>query len=205
MKSLSWLLCAAVQAAAIVQPIAATHFTPRDYDNYDYYALHIRATHSPHTIAKRLGLEYIEPIGKLADHHLFRIRKRDEDVVETQLQKLRLRKRDELSAEEAELTRAVRFSQKQKLKRLEKRFPPKRQEPEPEGEQETGTNAEDGSTSHGSTKKPVDASDGKNFFTTIVNTLDLKDPIFKDQWHLVSWTMEATSFEEFQLLTGMLG
>ncbi|KAF3938518.1 Kexin [Dactylella cylindrospora] len=184
MKSLTWLLYLASHASILVNPTQA-HFTPRDYENYDYYALHIRSVASPHAIAKRLGLEYVEPIGKLEDHHLYRIAKRDEDVVETQLQRLRLRKRHELSAEEAELTHAIRFSQKQKLKKLVKRgVPPPRNLPR----QDTIHNAEsETDLDHPESPKiTVDIEGGEKttLFETIVDTLGINDPIFKDQWHL---------------------
>ncbi|KAK6505415.1 pheromone processing endoprotease [Arthrobotrys musiformis] len=191
MKSLPWMLYVAAQASTLVHPTLA-HFTPRDYDAYDYYALHLRSTSSPHDIAKRLGLEYVEPIGKLDDHHLFRIRKRDEDVVEVQLQRLRLRKRDDLSAEEADLTRAVRYSEKQKLKRLVKRIPPKY---DPRDSHEEGSGS--GSAAEnvgGASENKFDANDPsgvKGLFTTLVDTLKINDPIFKDQWHLIN-TREIT-------------
>ncbi|EWC45187.1 hypothetical protein DRE_06075 [Drechslerella stenobrocha 248] len=181
MKSLPWLFFVASQASTLIHP-ALAHFTPRDYDNYDYYALHLRSTSSPHDIAKRLGLEYIEPIGKLVDHHLFRIRKRDEDVVDVQLQRLRLRKRDELSAAEAELTQAVRFSQKQKLKRLVKRIPPPPLKRSPhDGDEDHGAAPEKAKPKFGD---DLDPAAKQGLFKTLVDTLDINDPIFKDQWHL---------------------
>ncbi|KAK6336506.1 pheromone processing endoprotease [Orbilia brochopaga] len=188
MRPLPWLLLAATQASTLINPTLA-HFTPRDYDNYDYYALHIRSTSSPHNIARHLGLEYVEPIGKLADHHLFRIRKRDEDVVETHLQRLRLRKRDQLSAAEAELTRAVRFSQKQKLKRLVKRIPPPPLPRSPDSDSPDTTDADEPKPAKFSTT--TDPAAKQNFFNSLVSTLEINDPIFKDQWHLVN-TRELT-------------
>ncbi|EPS44652.1 hypothetical protein H072_1351 [Dactylellina haptotyla CBS 200.50] len=196
MKSLAWLLA----AAALVHPTLA-HFTPRDYDHYDYYALHLRSTSSPQSIAKRLGLEYIEPLGQLEDHHLFRIRKRDEDVVETQLQRLRLRKRDELSAAEAELTQAIRFSEKQKLKRLTKRIPPeyKPRSPDEGSSSATGTDT----SKFGAVN---DESSAQSFFKTLISKLEINDPIFKDQWHLFNTREIGHDVNVGQLwLDGVLG
>ncbi|KAF3920916.1 Kexin [Orbilia brochopaga] len=194
MRPLPYLLLAATQASTLITPSLA-HFTPRDYDNYDYYALHLRSTSSPHNIARHLGLEYVEPIGKLADHHLFRIRKRDEDVVEAHLQRLRLRKRDELSAAEAELTRAVRFSQKQKLKRLAKRIPPRLRPRSPDGHEGDHEGAakvdEPADPAPAKFSSTTDPAAKQNFFNSLVSTLEINDPIFKDQWHLVN-TRELT-------------
>ncbi|KAF3919674.1 Kexin [Dactylellina cionopaga] len=183
MKSLPWLLYIAAQTTYLIHPALAAHFTPRDYENYDYYALHTRSTFSPHTIGKRLGLEYVEPIGQLEDHHLFRIRKRDEDVVESHLQRLRLRKRDELSTADAELMHAIKFSQKQKLKKLVKRIPPSY----PPRSPAESVARDDGDTPPDNKFDKIhDASGAEGLFKSLVETLEINDPIFKDQWHLLN-------------------
>jgi kexin len=140
---------------------------PRDYESRDYYALHLTRDVSPEHVARQLGLVHEGPIGELDDHHLFSTPTSKDDVVSAHLEDLRRRKRAKRSSE-WDLSDAVLLAEKQKLKKLVKRIPPSRRQGPPPAI-EAGT-----SDSPGTVK-----------LESIVKALDIKDPIFNLQWHLV--------------------
>lgn len=148
----------------------------RQFDTHDYYALHLKPSTSPSQVAVYLGLEYEGPLGELQDHHVFfRRRDDDDDVVKNTLQTFHRtrRKRDDHDGEH--ILDRVLFSQKQRpRRRLFKRgvmpLPEGRhddllapRQPMPQG-------------------VPVDSSIAQQ--REIARSLDIRDPIFPEQWHL---------------------
>src|ERR1043166_8218073 len=47
----------------------------RDYDAYDYYAVHLDPQTSPESLASYLGIEYDGQLSIIDDHHVFRAEK----------------------------------------------------------------------------------------------------------------------------------
>lgn len=104
-------------------------------------------------------------MGELADHHLFSGPRGDSDVVADQLE-LRKKKRDFASRQADD---AVLFFEKQRLKRLEKRSIPPRQE------------AKGDSMAAGRAIAPADAT---LYQKKVMEAMSISDPIFHEQWHL---------------------
>lgn len=148
---------------------------PRDYGTRDYYALHLMPDVSPTDIAQQLGLEHEGLIGELDDHHLFSTPCGGDDIVSVQLERnRRLRKRslESGAAVKRGISDSILFAEKQKLKKLVKRtIPSKRQELS--------------ATTRQSREKDDQFSDDIRI-EDVVKALDIKDPIFLEQWHLVS-------------------
>ncbi|UNI23027.1 Kexin [Purpureocillium takamizusanense] len=139
---------------------------PRDYDENDYYVLHIDPNTPVASVADRLGLEHEGQLGELVDHHVFRSAKADDDVVRREIQHSRRRKRDVAGRDVLD---GVLLSQKQALrKRLEKRVIPPAPPGLPVSPRAFGT--------------PVAAAVQQQ--SSLMKTLDISDPIFTDQWHL---------------------
>jgi len=148
----------------------------KDFSKHDYYAVHLSPNTSPETFAQGFGVEYVEPLGMLEDHYIFKTPiNKGIDVVQTHLE--RLRKRD-MSIQERELHNSVLFFDKQKLKKLHKRVIPPR-------------NLRDDVLEDGGRPSSTRPAIGvhpvpPNYRQSIMKTLDIVDPIFKDQWHLVN-------------------
>jgi len=136
--------------------------TPRNYDTRDYYALHLRPSISPSSIAQHLELQYEGQLGALDDHHIFSTSKGGKDIVEESIQELRRRRRRKRDvAPESHILDGVLLNQKQEArKRLVKR-----------------------------NVLPVRAS-AQNLNEAITEraqvakSLNIADPIFNDQWHI---------------------
>lgn len=148
--------------------ISISNTPARDYDTRDYYVLHLESTTSPSQIAHRLVFRHEGQLGKLKDHHIFSTDKHEDDIVHIALKERRLKKRVLL---DTDILDTVKFAQKQKLKaRLQKRdivpYPP-----------------------HGhqileAREQPVAELVTKQ--SQISAALDIKDPIFNEQWHLLN-------------------
>ncbi|QSZ29360.1 hypothetical protein DSL72_003874 [Monilinia vaccinii-corymbosi] len=141
---------------------AAVHLRPRNYDTHDYYVLHLDSTADPVQVAGRLGLSHDGQLGELEDHHIFSSHKQEEDVVRTALKERKRRKR---SLGDFDILDVVKYAQKQKLKpKMEKRglmrSTPEFDQPE------------------------APAVAGLARQKAVQKALGIKDPIFKDQWHL---------------------
>jgi len=141
---------------------AASNLLPRNFDANDYYVLHLDAQTSPNEVARSLGLFHEGPLGELADHHVFVARKAEHDIVKRELVERRRRKRD---LGERHVLDGVLFSQKQKLREPWKKrtLPPRFGPAGPRGE-------------------AVAAAVQKQ--AHVATTLQILDPIFKEQWHL---------------------
>lgn len=135
----------------------------RDYTTQDYYVLHLESTAVPAELAARLGLEHHGQLGELKNHHIFASQKHNDDLVRTALKARRRRRR---ALGDRDILDTIKSAQKQKLKpRLEKRgliIPP-------------------ASPLHLQARADEAAIARQELVAT---TLDIKDPIFKEQWHL---------------------
>ncbi|KAL1996641.1 hypothetical protein VTN49DRAFT_7506 [Thermomyces lanuginosus] len=146
----------------------------RTYDTHDFFALHLDDATSPEQVAKVLGARHEGPIGNLPNHHKFSVpRERSgeaDDLLETLRVRRRLRRRG--GAEASQLERradgmdGVLWSQKlEQRQRLVKRSVLPRE-----------LSADSGLDARGNSAVVVR--------DRIASDLSIKDPIFKDQWHL---------------------
>lgn len=138
---------------------------PRDYDNNDYYVLHIDPSTPAQHVAARLGLEHEGQLSELTDHHIFRAPKVEHDVVKREIQERRRRKRD-LGGHDV-LDNVLLSTKQEARMHLEKRVIPPR--------------AREALVSR-AVGEPVAAAVQKQ--SQLMKTLDIADPIFADQWHL---------------------
>lgn len=145
---------------------AASNLRPRNYDKREYYAVQLTPGADHELVAQHLGLEYDGPLGELDDHHLFSGELRQEDVV-NDYRKRTVCKRDPGSFDARNV---IVFAEKQKTKKLHKRIPPRdRRGPAPAPQ----------------TVDPEFEKAAKLEQQQLMKTLDIRDPIFADQWHLV--------------------
>jgi len=89
---------------------------PRNYDTYDYYALHLDPSTPPEQIAVHLGLELEGQLGELQDHYLLRSPHHNYNIVQEILEDHRTRKRRRDGSYQNGLLDGVLLHQKQKLK-----------------------------------------------------------------------------------------
>lgn len=133
----------------------------RNHETHDYFALHLDPSASPYEVARSIGAQLHGPIGELPDHYTFSAPKKQGSRVEEHIQLLRRRrKRDVNSA-------GVLWHQKQSIRpRLVKRTTPRQEGGEfpPEG--------------------PVPDEAAVKALDVIASSLEIEDPIFKEQWHL---------------------
>jgi kexin len=158
----------------LVWSAAASIIQPRDHDTRDYYAVHLDSSVQPRTFAESLGLVYEGRLGELKDHHLFSGSVGDEDVIGEAREDLRrMRKRG--VTQTRHILDSVGFSQKQKLKpRMQKRtFPPSL---DVSHSLERSGPPAGGNADSGALEKQAE----------IIETFDIKDPIFNEQWHLIN-------------------
>jgi kexin len=139
----------------------------RNFESHDYFALHLDAFASPGEVARSIGAQLEGPIGQLPDHYTFSAPKVRSDLVENELHKLRKRRRKRGIQDSAR----VLWYQKQRLRpRLVKRIPPPpypRQGPPP---------------AKALQPDPI----AVQVLEQIASTLDIHDPIFRDQWHILN-------------------
>lgn len=146
---------------------AATRVLPRNYNANDYYVLHLERDASPDDVARHLGLSHEGPLGELEDHHVFVARKTEEDLVKRELTERRRRKR---SLNDRHVLDGVKFARKQQVRKpWEKRVPP----PAPPGPMNLLPREGEAATQAAVERQ-----------TKVMQTLQIKDPIFKEQWHL---------------------
>lgn len=147
---------------------------PRDYGSRDYYALHLTPDVSPTDIAQKLGLRHEGVIGELDDHHLFSAPRGKEDVVSVYLETGRRRRKKSIGkvAVKRDISDSILYAEKQKLKKLVKRaVPDNRQEPPAAIRQ---------------SRDEDDQLSDNVHIKDVIKALDIQDPIFLEQWHLVS-------------------
>ena len=149
---------------------SASNLRARDYDAQDYYVVHLDSTTPPSQVAIQLGLTHEGQLGELENHHIFSCHKQEVDVVHTALKERRRRKR---SFGGSDILDGVKFAQKQKIKaRMEKRGP---LPPPPEGYAAPVEERQE---------SPAEAVLAKQ--AAVAAALDIQDPIFHEQWHLLN-------------------
>jgi len=138
--------------------------TPRNYETSDYYLLHLNDEVSPQDIARRLGLEHDGQVGVLDHLHVFSAPKSNVDFVSDALRTRKL-KRDG----GPDILDGVRMAKKDiPRKPWSKRIPP-------------------GYTSRPASPRADKPDDGAvRMQREVMDTLDISDPIFKNQWHLIN-------------------
>lgn len=162
-----WLALLQSQAVAYADiPLSARQLRPRDYMSRDYYALQLSETAPPDLVAEHFGIEHEGPIGELANHHLFSTPIRNRDVINDRIQEYHRSKKRDNSADR--LYSSILFAEKQKLKRLVKRSIP----PLPLVHQRLARG---------------DLLD----LEELMDDLNIRDPIFHEQWHLVALSQDS--------------
>lgn len=173
-----WWLCAGFLASQV-----SARLQPRNYEKNDYFALHLHPSTDTADVARQLGLHFEGPLGELQDHYTFSCPKQNGHDVEERLEDLRRRRKERRQLQRRGLPVAVDFSgvggvlwsERQRLKqRLVKRIPP----PPPELRQSTDDNQGAPTVEEGAQPEALKKLD------EIATSLDIRDPIFKEQWHL---------------------
>jgi kexin len=149
-------------------PFAYAHsHSRRDYDNYDYYAIHLDASASPQVLADHLGLEYDGIWSILDDHHIFRSHKQERDIVDESKQRLKARRNLKRDLGH-HLLDNIHFNQKQvPRRRLFKR----------------GIIPAYNKRSAEATEAAIAER------AALAKSLTIEDPIFNEQWHLFNAEM----------------
>ncbi|MCJ1430585.1 pheromone processing endoprotease [Sticta canariensis] len=152
---------------------AAKHHV-RNHDTHDYFTLHLRPETSPQQVASALGLEFVDQTGELKDHYTFSALHSTEHQAEAILERVRERRRKRDVSAGTSLLDGILWSQKQKLKpRMEKRniIPP---------------NPNRASTPAASNvnARPVAVAAAVAMRDDLAQQLEIRDPIFGEQWHL---------------------
>lgn len=175
-----WLLVQASLAAA------SLHLRVRNYDHFDYFAIHLDKTSDPQAVAASLNATLEGPLGELPDHYTFSCPKDQGTRTETALQELKkrrtLRKRGLDIAEEDEVLYGLRWHKRQELRqRHVKRVPAP---PSPLIRRQVG-----GTTSAGQLDEQQQADKAR--LEEVAAALDIKDPIFLEQWHLLNYLQKG--------------
>ncbi|KAK5230909.1 pheromone processing endoprotease [Exophiala xenobiotica] len=160
----------------------------RDYDKNDYFAAHLAPAADPQEVARRFGVQHEGQIGELSNHHTFSCPKGSCPDFESSLHELKLRKRRRRRAVDlqerqpswrdlsAELG-GILWAEKQQLRhRHVKRIPP---QPFPNLE-----SRQEQADSKANDEADSEQQEAIQRFNSIAETLDIQDPIFKEQWHL---------------------
>lgn len=146
----------------------------RKHHTHDYYAIHLSPGVLPHHIASALDLVYEGPLGEIPDHHTFSTPRDKEHQADRILEDLRKHRRKRDVVPGAGVVDGILWSQKQKLKpRMQKRnvipFTPK-----------AATIAMPKAVK----PRPVAVEAAVAMRQEIAEQLNIRDPIFADQWHL---------------------
>lgn len=146
----------------------------RTHHTHDYYAMHLDPGVSPDDVASVLDLVYEGPLGQLQDHHTFSTLRRQEHPADRVLEDLRKRRRKRDGLQGAGVVNAILWSQKQKLKpKMHKRgLTP----PPLEGAKIKMPRAV--------RPRPVAVEEAVAMRQAVADQLNIRDPIFPDQWHL---------------------
>ncbi|CAK7230643.1 pheromone processing endoprotease [Sporothrix bragantina] len=178
MKWSSALLGLAGLASAASAASSVRRSVHRNHDTNDYYVLHLDPETTPDQVALHLDLVHEGQLGELNDHHVFSSDKTEHDVVKRELTEHRRRKRDLSGVAERSTLDGILFAQKQVLRKpWEKRVIPPRDPSLPPLQAKA-----DAAPAHPEMVAKL---------TQVANTLGIKDPIFKEQWHLIN-TMYPT-------------
>jgi kexin len=139
-----------------------------DYDRFDYYAVHLSPEASPDAVATQLGFDLDSAIPSLRDHYVFKSAKTSHDIILDAKRDLKARRRKRQSGwDRRHVLDHVLLNQKQEpRRRLFKRPPPP---PTP-------------ASAPRADKQLIDIH--VQLGLDLAKTLDIKDPIFHEQWHL---------------------
>lgn len=144
---------------------AATRPRPTDYDNNDYYAVHIDPQASITSLAESLGLSVHGPIGYLQDHYLLEGPKQTHDIVARAVSERKRRKRTDAFHSSSVIDNVLLHQKQVRRRRLFKReSPPASLHPRAD-----------------SSIPPVNPDIEVNI--ALAKKLDIKDPIYQEQWH----------------------
>ncbi|KAJ3505487.1 hypothetical protein NM208_g16188 [Fusarium decemcellulare] len=145
----------------------------RDYSKNDYYVLHLDRSTAPDQVASRLGLTHEGQLGALDDHHVFRASKAEHDIVKREITERKRRKRDLGGSDPLD---GILLSKKQQArKHLEKRVIPPRPRDLPLSAKDTHKVAN------------IEAREkAAAYQESIMKKLEIADPIFTEQWHLIN-------------------
>lgn len=171
--------------SALLLPVAVSaSIQYRDYDSYDYFAVQIHKFSNPETLATRLNATFEGSLGELPDHYMFSCPKSQSADLETSLQELKkgrlLRKRGLSIAERSDELSGLQWHAKQELKqRHVKRVPAP-----PIGwkQPRQGTNA---------AQLDQTQQADKTRFEQIATELEISDPIFLEQWHILNYIQKG--------------
>ncbi|EXK26314.1 hypothetical protein FOMG_17059 [Fusarium oxysporum f. sp. melonis 26406] len=141
----------------------------RDHSANDYYVLELGVATSPDHVASRLAMTYEGQLGELDGHHVFSCHKSPDDIVKPLL---RGRKRNKRDFTRSDILDGVHLAKKLVLRRpWEKRtIPPTPRLPS-------------------SARAPKEDAPDERLITQrdeLVRALDIHDPIFNEQWHLLN-------------------
>ncbi|ERS99383.1 hypothetical protein HMPREF1624_04583 [Sporothrix schenckii ATCC 58251] len=166
------LSAALLGLAGLASAASSFQSVHRNHDTNDYYVLHLDPETSPDQVALHLGLTHEGQLGELEDHHVFSSDKTEHDVVKRELTERKRRKRDLPELADRNALDGVLFAQKQALRKpWEKRVVPPRVGPSPPALQ-----------AKADTVNPAALAK----LNKVADTLGIKDPIFKEQWHLIN-------------------
>lgn len=143
---------------------STAHLPPRNYATHDYYAIHVASSTSPTELAAHLGLTYDGPFAALEDHHVFKAPKHNNDIVDDAVQELKRRRRKREPGLDSHILDSVRFTQKQKIK-------PRHWKRSVIPEAHV-------------VRQATQVSDAVNTQREVARKLEIKDPIFEEQWHI---------------------
>ncbi len=176
--------CLGLLALACLSSAAGLH--PRNHDTHNYYALHLQPHTSPQQVASILGLDYEGKLGALPDHHTFSSPRHRDHGADGVLEDLRRRRRKR-GSESVDVLDGILWSQKQKTKRrMEKRsvLPPLHVRGPPTIGGEEGNKPAEGAATPDVPAQPVANPEAVAARDELTRELDIKDPIFGEQWHL---------------------
>lgn len=141
-----------------------TNHQRRDYENRDYYVFHFSKNTDPVTFSDKLGFKYERPINHIRDHHLLSISKdiSEEDIID----RISVYFSNAEDHETETLNDKIHYYEKQHLRRREKRVPPL---------------INNKLLNIRSTDSEINPQ-----MLDIMTTLDIKDPLFHKQWHLIN-------------------
>lgn len=170
-------------AACVLFCTAFAGLTPTTYDTHDFVALHLDDSTSPEHVAEVLGARHEGQIGSLSGHHKFSLPRDQGPSVDVLLQELRERRKlkrrgtHNTYLERRDALDGIQWSQKlERKQRLQKRIP-------------APTELTGRSSSERLPKRQ--AADAVLTQKRIASDLDIKDPLFNDQWHLFNTVQQG--------------
>lgn len=162
----------------------------RDYDVYDYYALHLEPSRNPSDVAAYFGFELDGQIGELADHYLFKKLKHDGDIVKTVVQEHKEKRRRDLQYRD-DLLDSILLNQKQKVRAPHEKRGPIHPHMNPRRQTDLTVATAEADEADDKEAPPVEKTPGELKGLEIAKTFNILDPIFPEQWHLFNPVQEG--------------